>query len=107
MDVLVKTIKSLSKKEIINYKIQANRINNHEDRKDIALFELLKNNKNSDVDNDKNKTKLYGSSANNKTYNKLKERLLLEINNSLVQFYFHETDANYIYSELSLFKLFI
>ena len=33
--------------------------------------------------------------------------MLLEINNSLVQFYFHETDVNYIYSELSLFKLFI
>lgn len=107
MDVLIKTIKSLSKKEIINYKIQANRAFKGSARKDITLFDLLKNTKYNDADTLKIKTKLYGNDVSNNTYNKLQERLLNDINNSLVQFYYHETDANYIYSELSLYKVFL
>lgn len=99
-DILEKTIVSLSKKETINYKIHANKSNKHTNRKDIALFDIIKNNKKTDISNIKNNNKA-------DTYLKLKNRLLDEIGTSLVQFYFHETATSYIYNELNLFDIFL
>ena len=44
MNILLKTIESLNKEEIRYYKIFSNRTHNDENRKDLALFEEIKNN---------------------------------------------------------------
>lgn len=114
--ILEKTIKSLSKKETINYKMYANRQNKTENRKDIALFDAIKNSKKEDIPTLKKHTlsasglresqppKSLQIKAN--TIRKLKVRLLDEVGNSLVQFYFHENDYSYLYNELNLFDIF-
>lgn len=107
MDILQKSINSLSKKEIINYKIYANRQYSSDNRKDLALFDFLNKNKKNNVDTDNFRTKIYSEDTDKNVYNRLKYRLLDEIDNSLVQFYFHKVDINYIHSELSLFHIYL
>lgn len=107
MDILQKSINSLSKSEIINYKIYANRQYSSNNRKDLALFDVLNKNKKNNVDTDNFITKIYPQGTDKNVYNRLKYRLLDEIDNSLVQFYFHKVDINYIYSELSLFHIYL
>ncbi len=106
MDILQKTIHALSKKEIISYKIFTNRSKDDVDRKDLALFDLIKKSTKKDSHKSEALSILYPETNNVNTYNKLKTRLLEEIDNSLVQFYFHETDVRFIYSELSIYHTF-
>lgn len=128
--ILEKTIRSLSKKEIINYKLYANRHNKTDNRKDIALFDAIRNNTEINFNNHKKKDTYKKNSLNASglrgfdsarppkanesqrdqpkanTIRKLKVRLLDEVGNSLVQFYFHETPNSYLYNELNLFDVF-
>ncbi len=118
--ILEKTIRSLSKKEIINYKLYANRHNKIDNRKDIALFDAIRNDtsaklsnrKKEDIYKEKNTSGLREPQSPNSpqikanTLRKLKARLLDEVGNSLVQFYFHETPNSYLYNELNLFDVF-
>ncbi len=107
MDILKKTIYKLNKEEIINYKLYANRTQSNDERKDIQLFDLLKKQPESDTNEDRLLEKLYPSVNNKNIYYRLKNRLLNEINNSLVQFYCYEKNNHDIYSELSLYKVFL
>ncbi len=105
--ILQKTIASLSKQEIINYKLYVNRIKYNKEQKSVTLFNYIKNNKNRDLNKNIFITKIYSKNNTSlNTYNKLNARLINEIDNSLVQFYFHETDVTYIHSELSLYHVF-
>lgn len=106
MDILQKTIHALSKKEIISYKIFTNRSKDDHNRKDLALFDLIKKSTKKDSHKSEALSVLYPETNNVNTYNKLKTRLLEEIDNSLVQFYFHEPDVRFVYSELSLYHTF-
>lgn len=106
--ILQKTISVLNKQETINFKLYVNRIEHSEEQKSILLFDVLKNNFSRDINKEFIIDKIYGSNqVNANTYNKLNARLLNEIDNSLVQFYFHETEATFIHSELSLYHIFI
>jgi hypothetical protein len=105
MDILKNTIDLLNKEEIINYKLYANRTQSNEKRKDILLFDLLKKHP-ADTDDAKVVQKLYPGTAGKNSYYRLKNRLLNEINNSLVQFYCYDSNSHDIYSELSLYKIF-
>lgn len=107
MDILNKTVHRLNKEEIINYKLYANRTQSNNDRKDILLFDLIKKQPEPDINDDKLIQKLYPSIKNKNIYYRLKNRLLNEINNSLVQFYCYEKNNHDIYSELSLYKVFL
>ena len=106
MDILHKTIQALSKKEIISYKIYTNRTKDVGIRKDVTLFDLIKKTNNKNATKTEAIANLYSQTSSVNTYNKLKNRLLEEIDNSLVQFYFHETDVHFIHSELHLFHTF-
>ena len=106
MDILPKTIYSLSKKEIINYKIYTKRTKVNQIRKDVALFDFLKKQGAGNSNNTQIFEALYHNVVDKSSFYRLKSRLLTEIDNSLVQFYFHETDISYIYSELSLYTIF-
>lgn len=106
-NVLEKTIKSLSKHEVINYKLYANRHKKTINRKDIALFDEIKKNKKEDIS--KNNIKALPTvkkAVKANTARKLQVRLLEEIGNSLVQFYFHENSETFIYNELNLHDIF-
>lgn len=98
-NILEKTIHSLSKKELINYKMYANRSNKTDGRKDIALFDKIKNSDKTEIEN-------IQKTENSDNFRKLKNRLLDEIGTSLVQFYFHDTAISYIYNELNLAHIF-
>lgn len=107
MDILRYTINQLSKEEIINYKLYANRTQSNDKRKDILLFDLLKKQAASDSDDTKIVQKLYPGPEHKNSYYRLKNRLLNEINNSLVQFYCYDSDSHDIYGALSLYKVFL
>lgn len=107
MDILKKTVDILDKEEIINYKLYANRTQSNEDRKDLLLFDLLKKQAATDENEDKLFQKLYPQATDKNIFYRLKNRLLNEINTSLVQFYCYEKNNHDIYSELSLYKVFL
>jgi hypothetical protein len=87
MDILKNTIDLLEKEEIINYKLYANRTQSNNNRKDVLLFDLLKKLSESNNDEEKVFQKIYPNAQDKNNYYRLKNRLLVEINNSLVQFY--------------------
>jgi len=107
MDILKNTINLLYKEEIINYKLYANRTQSNNNRKDVLLFDLLKKLPESNNDDEKVFQKIYPNAQDKNNYYRLKNRLLVEINNSLVQFYCYDSDSHDIYSELSLYKIFL
>ena len=107
MNILPNTIHSLSKEEVINYKLYANRTRKEHNRKDILLFDLLKKKEFSDANNTLAFNKLYPNATTKNTYHRLKSRLLKEIDSSIIQFYFHKTDAHFIYNEICLYKTYI
>ncbi len=81
MNILLKTIESLNKEEIRYYKIFSNRTHNDENRKDLALFEEIKNNSKNYNEKEIAK-KMYGDNKNN--FYQLKNNLLNAINKSIV-----------------------
>lgn len=81
MNILLKTIQSLNKEEIRYYKIFSNRTHNDENRKDLALFEEIKNNSKNYNEKEIAK-KMYGDNKNN--FYQLKNNLLNAINKSIV-----------------------
>ena len=107
MNILIKTIQSLSKEEVVNYKLYTFRKNKDKTRKDVVLFDLIKKLTNNDVNKIDLFDKIYEQDSSKNTFHRLKSRLLLEIDNSMVQFYFHKTDSHYIYNELSLCKTYL
>jgi len=64
MNILLKTIEALNKEEIRYYKIFSNRTHNDPSRKDIALFEAIRNNS-QDYDEKKIAKEMYGDKKNN------------------------------------------
>jgi len=106
MNILQDSILSMSKEEIINYKLYANRTQSTGERKDILLFDLIKKAGHRDFDDNRIFQRLYPDARSRNVYYQLKNRLLFEVNNSLVQFYYKDTDIHYIYGELSLYKIY-
>lgn len=107
MDILEKTIQSLSHEEVVNYKLYAFRKEKDITRKDIVLFDLMRKSINNDANQIDYFKELYPKETNKNTYHRLKSRLLTEVDNSMAQFYFHKTDSHYIYNELELYKTYI
>lgn len=107
MDILQKTIQSLNHEEIVNYKLFAFRKEKDISRKDIVLFDLIRKSTFSDANHIDFFSDIYPADTNKNTYHRLKSRLLTDIDNSMVQFYFHKTDSHYIYNELGLYKTYM
>ncbi len=105
MDILYKSIKSLYKEEIINYKLYTNRTQAEINRKDVVLFDLMRKGAKEPEEAHFIKT-IYGKVSDKNKYYRLKNRLHTELCNSLVQFHYYEVDLNAIYSELILFNVF-
>ncbi|MEI6313153.1 MAG: hypothetical protein WCP57_12900 [Bacteroidota bacterium] len=103
MQILQSIIQSLSKEELRYFKIYISRLNYGEDRKDITLFEMFKE-KAESLDEDEAARLLYGGKDKN-AYYRLKNRLLQELNKSLVLQHIEEEDSK-IQFFYALYKLF-
>tara|TARA_Y100000739_G_C20608798_1_gene467252 strand:- start:639 stop:2096 length:1458 start_codon:yes stop_codon:yes gene_type:complete len=84
MNLLLDTIRSLNKEESRYYKIFTRRTHKDSERKDIILFDIIKN----DIENYDEKyvsEKIYGNNKNN--FYQLKSKLVDSINKSLISQY--------------------
>lgn len=98
-------IEILNKEESRNLKIFLNRTNAHQERKDVALFDYVRKNKN-DIDEQQLLGKLYDGSVDKNSFYRLKNRLLSDINKSLLILHFDKNDYNLVINLISLAKLF-
>tara|TARA_X000000368_G_scaffold416379_1_gene410173 strand:- start:223 stop:1674 length:1452 start_codon:yes stop_codon:yes gene_type:complete len=103
MNILLKTIESLNKEEIRYYKIFSNRTHNEENRKDIMLFESIKNNI-SDYNENEIAAKMYGDKKNN--FYQLKNNLLHGINKSIVSQHTNKEDDTSLYNIILLSRIY-
>ena len=103
MQLLPSIIVSLSKEEQRFFKIYISRMNYGEDRKDSTLFDMIKE-KAELFEDQKAATILYGNKDKN-SYYRLKNRLLNELNKSLVLQHIEDDDFK-IQFYYALFKLF-
>jgi hypothetical protein len=103
MNILQSIIHTLNKEEQRYFKIYISRMNYGEDRKDISLFDMLREN-NEEFDENIAVATLYGTKDKN-SYYRLKNRLLTEVNKSLILQHI-EDDEFKIQYYYSLFKLF-
>ena len=102
MNLLQEVILSLNKEESRFFKLYAGRTNIKDERKDLQLFDFIK--KSDTIDEDKIANKLYGKNKN--AFYRLKNRLLTDLNKSLLlQHLNHEEDLS-ILQNLLLSRLF-
>lgn len=105
MDILNSMINTLSKDEIRFYKLYASWVQKQEERKDIALFNYIKQTAEK-YDEEKIVEKLYGNVKDKNSFYRLKNRLMNDINASIVLQHFYEDDILLIHQLLSVVKLF-
>lgn len=81
MNILQKIISSLNKEESRFYKLLGARTNKHKERKDFLLFDYIRKN-GADYSENQIANKLYGNNKN--AYYQLKNRLLSDLNKSMM-----------------------
>lgn len=104
MDVLNQIIDGLSKEEIRFFKIFAHRQDSSGERKDMALLDYIRKNPESESES-KIVTKLYGKGDKN-AYYRLKNRLLEDLNKSLVLQHSSDEEILQIYQLLAIVRIF-
>ncbi len=105
MNPLNSIVVGLSKEEVRFFKLWLERAYNHDDRLDKALFDYMR--KSGDQYNEeKIFIKLYGKGSKNSFY-RLRNRLLTELNKSLLLQHFDDDDGNHTLHMLSLSKFFL
>ncbi|MCB9235228.1 MAG: hypothetical protein H6581_26470 [Bacteroidia bacterium] len=80
MDILPLTIQSLSREEMRAFKLFANRMERNKERRDLMLFDHIKN-AGEDYDEEVAFNKIYPDNSRN-TFHRLKSRLLIEVSKS-------------------------
>jgi hypothetical protein len=105
MNILQQIIAAMNKEEVRHLKLFMSRTNATSDRKDIELFDYIRQ-RPEDYDETKIQAKLYGTSDKNALY-RLKNRLLEDIGKSLTLQYSDESDFNHISVALQLARHFI
>lgn len=103
MNILKNTIDQLSKEEKKVYKVYASRFHPHEGRKDIQLFDLYARG----MEDDAIVEKLYEEAVSKNAFYRLKNRLLEEINKTLVFDNINEIKAINAHYFLSLYHYFM
>ncbi len=105
MNTLQQIIASMNKEEVRHLKLFMGRTNSGSDRKDIELFDYIRQ-RPEDYDEDKIQAKLYGTSDKNALY-RLKNRLLDDVAKSLALQYSDESDFNQVAMFLQLARHFL
>jgi hypothetical protein len=95
----------LNKEESRNLKIFLNRTNAHGDRKDIALFDYVRKNKNK-IDENELLIKLYNNKADKNSLYRLKNRLLTDINKSLLLLNYNKNEYSLVINLINIAKIF-
>jgi hypothetical protein len=103
MNILLRTIESLSKEEIRYYKIFSNRTHNEANRKDLALFEQIKYQTNGYNENEIAES-MYGDKKNN--FYQLKNNLLNAINKSIVSQHTDKENDTSLYNIVLLSRIY-
>lgn len=101
MDILPRLIEALSKEEVRFYKLYAQRYQTEEPRKDLLLFDLLRQK----LDDESILTRVYPDGDRNAFY-RLKNRLMTDLFKSLVLEYFFVKDTLLPVNYYALAKLF-
>ncbi|HXC03854.1 MAG TPA: hypothetical protein VNZ86_03830, partial [Bacteroidia bacterium] len=94
MNIIQDIIGSLTKEEQRHFKLFANRTNASGSRKDLLLFDYIRNSF-PDYDESSIQEKLYGKGDKNSLY-RLKNRLLSDVQRSLTLQYFEDSDYTLI-----------
>lgn len=98
-------ISVLSKEENRNIKLFLNRTNASDNRKDVALFDYVRKNKES-YNEDLIISKLYTDSSDKNSFYRLKNRLVNDINKSLIQLHFDKNSYNIVINLFTLSRVF-
>lgn len=104
MNQVYKLIATLSKEECRNFKILLKRTNDSAERKDVALFDYARKYSGSSVDEDVFLKKFYPNDRN--AFYRLKNRLLQDINKSLLFLHYNSNDYFATLNYIMLSKLF-
>lgn len=105
MNVLNSIVKGLSKEEVRFFKLWLERGYDHEDRLDKTLFDYMRKS-GEKYDEEKIFLKLYKKGSKNSFY-RLRNRLLSELNKSLMIQHYDDDDSNYTLHLLGLAKHFL
>jgi hypothetical protein len=104
MNILQQMIGLMNKEEVRHFKIFANRTNAIAARKDLLLFDHIRNTY-PEYDEPKIQQKLYGSDDKNSLY-RLKNRLMEDVSKSFALQYYESTEFNLILNQIALARLF-
>ena len=102
MSLLQEVIQSLNKEESRFFKLYAGRTNSKDERKDLILFDFIK--KSNPADEDRIAAQLYGQNKN--AFYRLKNRLLTDLNKSLLLQHINNEEDLSILQSLLLSRLF-
>ncbi len=97
---------SLSKEENRNVTLFLNRTNADKERKDVTLFDYVRKNK-CKVNEEQILKRLYHNTEDKNSFYRLKNRLVNDINKSLLQLHFDKNSYNAVLNLYSLSKVFI
>ncbi len=98
-------IEILNKEETRNLKIFLKRTNAHDARKDVVLFDYIRKNKDN-VNEEQLLKNLYGKTENKNSFYRLKNRLMNDINKSLLLLHYDKNEFTVVLNLISLAKLF-
>ena len=104
MDILNQVIQLMNKEEVRHFKLFTGRTQVKGTRKDLLLFDYIRK-VNDDYEEDRIFHKLYDKNNKNAFY-RLKNRLLTDLNKSLVIQHLDDDDTNHIFHLLSLSRFF-
>lgn len=99
-------VSALNKEESRNLTILLNRTNANDDRKDLTLFDFVRKNK-ENINEELILQKLYKNNLDKNSFYRLKNRLLTEINKSLLLLHHNKTEYSTVLNNIALSKLFI
>ncbi|MEO0312189.1 MAG: hypothetical protein RIQ89_1846 [Bacteroidota bacterium] len=106
MDILLQLVQALNTEEVRHFKLFLQRSRDNSDRKDEKLFDEMRK-KNDDFEEDRVFKKLYASSKDKNSFYRLKNRVMEEVNKSLIAQHHSYNPSNYILHMLSLQQLFL
>jgi hypothetical protein len=101
MDILAELIASMNKEDARFYKLYAGRTRAGDNRKDMQLFELLREKGENGYDDDELFAALYGGAADKNSYYRMKNHLFEEVSKSIFIQHFKKDDEMLCYYLIS------